>query len=325
MLDSAMESVLHSALGFSGFSADHFPSIASVARSVEQDNRACTEEICSGDYPQRHLVHAGVFASCQALYKAGGQFVVATEIARDLPVGLATDFEIQGWLEALANLCFATAMKCMPAELSELAQKWREDSAEQQAEILLRVFDILASDPPALNDETVDLEAVVSSDLTNQGPERIFPYQFLVERPDTEPNCLGKAQVLAAFLKKVGARFFGVTPLYSHYDFHEGLLIDGLERLEQWALEKGIRLADKFQRACERRRELKALQERSTYRFHMAVMVQLADGGWFYVDPHQRRQGPMICKRELLAATAAIDAYSAVLPGRQRKFISVKY
>ena len=253
----------------------------------------------------------------QLAYQSGGSIRGIVAQASELPKVASPPWELVAALETLATANLVVAGHLMPKPLIEAAEAWQAASADEQVVLCEKVYDALLSavDPSEKaaaaesNPEDYWLE-----DYNNQPAERIFPLQFLREKK-TEPNCFGKGQMLTAFAQRVGARHYGATPILTTEDFVHPRLLTIISMIAEWSNARGIALPSKLQAVFNRRVDAEKAIKSAPSRFHMALVIELKDGRWYFIDPHMRSRGLLSNNLEMAVAPELVDYLCPVLPG----------
>lgn len=272
------------------------------------------------DSGQLRAYRLGVHRFQERLYLTRGSIREVLASREVCPVS-PTNWELVAYLETLGEVAVASAIQLLPSRLQELAGEWSsagEDAALQIA-VCERLFDALLDDKTGDSagtrpEEEPRFDDLWLADYLDQDPGRIFPRHFLRDAKG-RPNCLGKAILLKAFFDIVRTKVLGATPITSFHDAAERTMVDLGQGIVSCAERKSIQLPERLLKAMRARERLEAARRATPDRFHMAILVPLADGRWFLIDPHQRCCGVLESNNDISYAAELIDLFCPVLPG----------
>lgn len=273
------------------------------------------------DLPQAKAARIGLHPFQTLLYRHGGALDRALADGASLADWPATDWELVAWLETLGELALATVHLKLPAPIAELRARWKAIGADpaQQIEICDALLRLLVEPPRTASVDSgadrppLDPTELWLTDYVDQGPERIIPRLFLLE--GGRPNCLGKGIILTSFFWSLGVKVLGATPIAAFYEVAEDTLLMLAGLIGDTAAKRGVKLRDRLQKAFDQRALLAEARKSTPDRFHMAVIVPLADGRSYLIDPHQMCGGVMGETDEIAYVASLVDEFCPVLPG----------
>lgn len=269
------------------------------------DQERCLEAQVAHDEAARAALFAGPLAVTVALNKR--PIDRAPSAIAKLPPR-ARSIEQRAMFRLLGERIAAEAAKRLPAHIRRLAKRWHElEEFEQRA--LLIAFSAW------LKTSEGDKPKTIEEDRANQPDERVLPAAYRPGRKGhPQPNCLGKAQLIAGFVHLARAEAFGCVPILM-YDMarisvHRDICHETLKALvampgynRKWAKRLRSAIAE----------EDKKLNQPSWQ--HAAVLIKLANGRWIMVDPNFRGVQELPEQRQLRSQLALLKRFAAVQPG----------
>ena len=173
------------------------------------------------------------------------------------------------------------ASRALPGKFLRDALTWqRTSSAKRQREILSQL----------LYEIRMPCSAQYLEDMANQPSDRVLPNSYCNwSLPNSiKPNCLGKAQIVSAFLRLAGAEAYAATVIVPRGQERSRLASDLFASFE-CAFPKDCREILESADACGymgylAKRYEEKFQEQTFA--HFAVIVRLKDGSWLFCDPN---------------------------------------
>ena len=120
---------------------------------------------------------------------------------------------------------------------------------------------------------------------------------------------------MTAFFESVGVQVVGTTPVTRSYEVAEEALADTTEMINSFSTKLGVKLPQRFAESQEKRLELAAARAAQPDRFHMGVLVPLADGRWYQIDPHMQSAGILEHSDHLDSEVSVLRLASGAHPG----------
>jgi len=276
------------------------------------------DSLISESFPQAVFMRAGLQNVQPLFIESCANLSLMDVLARDLTANKPVSWDLIAELEGLSTINYEIAKTFMPDELKDASSRWGNSTTEEQIVLCRQVYDALLSeryytkgDDKFITEEPSDYWI---PDYQNQPPSRIFPLEFL-QLNKIEPNCFGKAQMLVAFAKQAGAKHYGATPVTTAQEVIHPTLVTVMAAIGHEANRRGIELSPKLDRAFRKRKASTEAIFRAPNRFHMALVIQLNDGSWYYIDPHMRSLGPIDNPTDMAEVPKVIDYLCPVLPG----------
>ncbi len=196
----------------------------------------------------------------------------------------------------------------LPLRIRRLAKRWGELEEFEQRALLMALSSFLETsdlDKPKTRDE----------DLANQPDERVMPAVYRPGRKGLpHPNCLGKAQLLAGFVRLTGAQAYGCTPILQYDQARLAIHID----ICQATLEALESMPDYNRRwARKLRKAIKSDKEKLAYPSwqHAGVLIKLVSGKWMIVDPNFRGVQELPDQAKVREALERLSKFERVQPG----------
>lgn len=224
--------------------------------------------------------------------------------------------KMQATIEMLGDRLIDAACDSLTPEMRKLAEQWRGASASRQIELGTRLYSLLRRTPNVRPDRRkFPAKPFWLRDVLDQSLDRTLPRRFGVFGTGGNPNCLGKAQLVLAFARLAGARALGmilVTPYWNligrSYERLAGRLLGDFGEGSNPLTAHGRKMIESI---LESERESAS---RPDY-FHMAVVLELADGRRMMLDPHGAARGILGPEWRAEEADRLLSKYRSVLPG----------
>lgn len=207
------------------------------------------------------------------------------------------------------------AVECLPENLRLNAPRWNALSSPKQIAMCRELYEA------TLSVESRNGEFTWQQDTFDQPISRILPRLYGKVGEGGRPNCLGKAQLLAAFAKLAGAKAYGVTPVigtYWNYRRHRG---DIARRVLRAVRNAEIQLLPNHRRSLESIAEEGNVNPSGPSRFHLAVIFELQDGDWLLVDPNSNVFGLVPNPTKLRRKCQRLDWATRVSPGMTSQIV----
>ena len=313
-----MHTILDTALGCTGrLSLDH-EIFAGQAERLYERCYARLEGLERSQDLQAKAYRLGLHNTMYGLLHPNSRFSEMDDSTFTVPK--RPDNQWHATVDALARLNIEVAKAFMPESLQISAEIFKshgeKGNVEMQCQMLEIVFKALTStrDEEESEREINEDEPAWMEDFFNQPLGRIFPRLFLKDE-GLMPNCLGKAEVLAAFCELAEAEYWGFTPLVYSSDVVAKALSNVGQFIRYSAAEIDIELPKRLEESLAAREEIYEDNDRAPTRFHMGLLIKLCNGGWYMIDPHQRTAHQVEDTQKLSDSIEQLSAFCVVQPG----------
>ncbi|MCB0323962.1 MAG: hypothetical protein KDD69_10325 [Bdellovibrionales bacterium] len=245
----------------------------------------------------------------------------ALEQARSLVPADPPDPDLLALTTCLGSHLVRAAGQCLPDEITELAARWQNSSADEQIQIVSQLYFALRSDSQE-SSGCLTVERV----LEKAEQERRRRYDPDVRTPvlprlygkwdsaDNPANCQGKTQMITAFGRLAGTRVLSVSPLtHSRSQLDESrrhLLHRARNELRRRDLDTVDPL---FAESLQAAHLEGAISVESG--FHVGAALELKDKRWVMLDPHGLVWGVVPDVLDLGAVYNMLKKYRHALPG----------
>lgn len=204
----------------------------------------------------------------------------------------------------------------LPLSLGALTAMWSASKPGAQHEIATLLAQTFA---PKYDRDGKPLQITRKEDRADQGVERVLPELFGVWDPtlgwNNRPNCAGKAELVAAYGGRAGARMYAVSPLR----FAATVMIETREKVARIIGDCMQKLGIPLSQA--RADSLKTVlssgeQERNLpLGQHLALLLQRSDGSWVLVDPNMGLASVAPESWEMPLVDSKLQELSKIHPG----------
>jgi hypothetical protein len=178
------------------------------------------------------------------------------------------------------------AMKTLPEETVELAEKWKNQNSEEQLEILQKLFYLFRSKAQVEIPTTpqgivklLEFERKMNVGITYRN---YLPYYF----DQVEPNCLGKEMQLGAFMDLANARHYSALIIRSLSEIDCRETLKFIQDIREDLKKRNIENDPAFEKSLEMQELAAKIRLDSEILFHAGIVVQLADKSWAMIDPY---------------------------------------
>lgn len=229
--------------------------------------------------------------------------------------------DIRALIVTLGTMLIDAAGQCLPDEAIQMAADWRGADAAGQIEIARNMQELLKSAWQAgglRNEENFPRLAYSwLEDRLFQPPDRFLPKRYRRWKTEgaTDPNCIGKAQMLAAFAKMAGAKAYCMAPLMDIHDVHRKIYQELKWMVRQDATERNLLMDQELAHAIEVDDRYDWAQRGELPGFHVGIAIELRDGRFILVDPHSLNWGVFPEAWRMQDADRLLQKYVDVLPG----------
>ncbi|MEQ8635061.1 hypothetical protein [Gimesia maris] len=195
--------------------------------------------------------------------------------------------ELIAELTVLGQRAIQTTAALLEPDLKRLAAEFIEASDQKRTELCNELFETLLTPTSPVRTQGELLEHIWD-DRSNQSCNRIFARQF---SKHGNPNCLGRAQIMLAVARLVGAPVLGATPLIPGSEIamrHDARLARGiLRQAERQKVALKPELISFFEFIITR----PDIDRLRPAMFHMGIMLHTGEDGWTLIDPHAKQTG----------------------------------
>ncbi len=260
---------------------------------------------------------AGSLRFGSALHRRQPSDVLALSIARRMKA-LKQNPRRRTEIRYLGRAVLARAKKHLENNVLALwFSIWSVSSTEEQLNNLANITAFLR--------EIDQLQSTLLESLRSQRPENALPEHYVPSaKAPTEvprPNCLGKAQLLAAFFRKAGLKVWAFSPVVTaqrsfktaQAEIARSILDETSEENGGWNCERIS--AGSVAELLAIEREAIALRELPAYQ-HTGLIVELTDGRLLMFDPNHEISAILPPEQSGLSqALALAEKYREVTPG----------
>ena len=244
----------------------------------------------------------------------------ALELARGLePLATQASPLFHPLAKKFGHQIIARARFCLPQQALLLAEEWVSASCERQKAILEDLFDSLnvLKYQAAESGESEDLLGEYQRRRFHRICGRFLPHSFGRLEDGASPNCLGMAELLAAWCEVAGVGPYLIAVPLQIAQQMSGVFLEMLRR--SYLPIAGCLGADGpgmlLDFALEEFFEEKTNELQSYEQFHAAVVIRLGDGSWYLLDPYMENHGVLPECWEIEEARQVLRKYQTVLPG----------
>lgn len=243
--------------------------------------------------------------------------------ARRLSLDYVPDFHSRAIVRLLGEHIIKAADDCLPDGIGELEKEWKSGDAEVQLRVAHSLFDLFVSDfQKAPGNEFLDWSAadrhIQHETYYNMEHDdhRVLPKTYGKWDGGDAPNCQGKAQMLLAFAKRVGARALCVNTITSTGVVKNIWRDVAAKIIRQDLRDRNIPNIDPtFLESIEAFAFVRSFERTIPDFFHVGVVLEMCDGRWVLLDPHALTWGVLPSAYEMGKVDHLLTKYGPVHPG----------
>lgn len=243
--------------------------------------------------------------------------------ARNFSLDYIQDFHSRAVIRLLGEHIIKAADNCLPDGIDELEYQWKSGDAEVQLHVARSLFNLFVGEnQKASGKEDLNLDSAnrhIQREVYNNmehDDRRVLPKIYGKWNGGDAPNCQGKAQMLLAFAKRVGARAFCVNTITST-GVVKDIWRDVAAKIIRWDLEnRNIQNIDPtFLESIEAFTFIRSFERSIPDFFHVGVALEMCDSRWMLLDPHALTWGVLPPEYEMGKIDQLLMKYGRVQPG----------
>ncbi|MFA6269886.1 MAG: hypothetical protein WC657_01585 [Candidatus Paceibacterota bacterium] len=294
-------------------SSDRFAEILSQESSLPDQFPATTDE---GVALRTNLIKIGVLLNTLSDEQAISE-------ARNLSLNNIPNFHSRAIVRLLGEHIIKAADDCLPDGIGELENKWKSGDAEVQLRVVRSLFNLFVGETQkAPGKEELNWSSAnqqIQREIFNNmehDDHRVLPQTYGKWNGGDAPNCQGKAQMILAFAKRVGARAFCVNTITS-----TGVVKDiwrdvAAKIIQQDLKDRNIQNIDPtFHESLEAFAFVRSFEQSIPDFFHIGVVLEMCDGRWVLLDPHALTWGILPPTYQMDKIDQLLTKYGRVQPG----------
>lgn len=301
-----------------GFSLTEVMATPNFTRKVEQ-------ELMLGQHYPAHTQEGRLFRAgyWQAETELSGNLVMGTSVFRGCPTDRAY-YEERVLLQILGKLLIDATLdkwdQIDPTIFKIVKKIWSKNAPTTQlvycqilAKYIRNLFHHLSKEEQFIIDVPTTPATRIGNRFKPYRLEEAFPTYW--QPGGQQPNCLGHALMLAAFMRRIGARHYLVSVVEYEIELSRG--VEG----QFYFLAYGDLQERKLLRNRKAHAYIKDVikdwkdDSRFGYDFHHALVVELADGQWALIDINSMLAEILPAAWNMKAIDQNLSQYRRVLPG----------
>ena len=233
-------------------------------------------------------------------------FDEAVDQARQIEEDFEYNPSLFATMHCFSNVLLRSAQDCLPGrfiephdcwsrignkprkelDLDKIARSWKSRTSKQRYEIgkmLMYLF---------RDQESRDSESLVN-DNQDQDIDRVLPALYGQWDPEKKnrANCLGRAQLLAAFGLKADARMLSAVPVEDYWQLLLRKRSEVASKVLRFYAGAGLPLKDRSKKSLQAVKEQIDKRENGVRLHHMTLALQLRGSSWMLIDPNFHMRG----------------------------------
>lgn len=192
------------------------------------------------------------------------------------------EWNMRSLIHTLGNALVQTAIAILPSEIRLMAEQWKTADFSRQQEIVGELHRFLGRREKEEEEKDEQFQR-----MRDRSYDRFLPRVCSPDRLPIALNCLGKAQLVAAFASLAGAQAYALHPTddsatkHRQFDKHTRLIL--LRDLEE---RPELTIPADFLTTLKGKDDGGRSNKNDTSEFHVVVIVEMREGRWALLDPN---------------------------------------